>query len=263
MISPAAEDAAADTRPRAWWLLAVRAVVIALAAGAALYALRGVERGASSAALYRCPMHPEAVAAEASAMCPICGMALVQDTGPRRIRPAAPRTGRAIRRTLVEQVRAPAWVDANGEVVAALSRDDLVGLTAAQPAQFFAASAPGDGVAVAFTGETQRWDAATAQARFAGATATGPAAGSHGSLVIAALPRDLLVVPASAVLAAPDGPYVLVVEPHRLVRRAVELGRDHHGVIAVLGGLAEGDDVVIGDAFFVAAEQLLHPEDAP
>lgn len=250
-----------DRARRTWWLvLAGRVLVLALAATASAYALRGPE-AASAVERYRCPMHPDAASSDAAAACPICGMALVRDDAarPEAPRPAV-RTERAARRRLVEQVRAPAWRDERGEVVAILYRDDLVGLAAGQPAQFFAATAPSVGVDVALS-RAEAWDAATEQVRFAASGATpGP-----GSLVIAAQPRDLLVVPSSAVLESPEGPYVLVVDPasHRAVKRAARIGREHHGVTAVLGGLAEGDEVVIGDAFFVAAEQLLHPEVAP
>jgi multidrug efflux pump subunit AcrA (membrane-fusion protein) len=89
--------------------------------------------------------------------------------------------------------------------------------------------------------------------------------GDQGSLVIAARPRALVVVPSGAVLQTPDGPSVFVVDPtHRHeVRRVVELGREHQGVTAVLSGVAEGDEVVVGDAFFVAAEHRLHLDEAP
>jgi Cu(I)/Ag(I) efflux system membrane fusion protein len=108
------------------------------------------------------------------------------------------------------------------------------------------------------------WDRATVRARFRVA-GDGARPGDQGSLVIPALPRDLVVVPSSAILTAPDENYVFVVDAasHRDVRRTVRIGQEHQGVTAVLSGLSDGDEVVVGDAFFVAAEHSLHPEEVP
>ena len=259
----------AGSRSRTWWLVLFgRVVLFAVAAAGSAFAVLGAGPAARDpAARYRCPMHPDAVSAGPAA-CPICGMALVRDDARRgaagHAAEPAPRVARAIRRRFAEPVRAPAWIDASGAVVAHLYRDDLVGLAPGQPGQFFAATAPTTPIDVALVAEPLvDWDGATQRARFqaAGGSAAG---GGEGTLVITA-PRDLVVVPSSAIRNAPDGPYVFAVDPasHRELPRAVQIGRDHQGVTAVLSGVAEGDEVVVGDAFFVAAERALHPEAAP
>jgi len=259
-------------RPRAWWLLLTgRVILLALAAAGSAFALLGTDREPSRSAgvRYRCPMHPDAVA-PAPATCPVCGMALVPgDTlrpaaAPRTPEPTAP-VARAVRRRFAEQVRAPAWVGADGGVVALLYRDDLVGLAPGQPAQFVASRARAAEVQVALGAEPPAdWDRETARAGFfAAGGALSP--DEQGTLVIAPVARDLLVVPSSAIVQTADGPCVFVTGParHRAERRAVRIGREHRDVTAVTGGLAEGEDVVITDAFFVAAEHGLHPEEAP
>jgi Heavy metal binding domain len=275
MISPNAElalDSASRARPRAWRLVLIaRVALFALAAAGSAFALLSSGREARDTTVrYRCPMHPDAVSSEPAA-CPICGMALVRENARHSVTAGhagdAPdaRVARAARRRFAEQVRAPAWIEANGEMIAMLYRDDLVDLAPDQPAQFFAATTPSIGVDVTLVAEPPvDWDGATVRARFQ--VAGGDARpGTQGSLVIAARPRALVVVPSNAILSAPDGPYVFVVDPasHRDVRRTVRIGRAHQGVTAVLAGVSEGDEVVVGDAFFVAAEHRLHPEEAP
>ncbi len=257
-------------RSRAWWLvLTARVVLLAIAAAASAFALLGTGRAPPLAAVrYRCPMHAGAVAA-GPADCPICGMALVLDEAP--VVAATPtadlppaRLARATRRTLAEQVRAPAWTDANGAVGALVFREDLVDVAPGEPAQFFSASAPSVGIDVTLGAEPPRaWDDATVRVGFQVVRGAAPP-GEPGSLVIAARPRSLVVVPTSAVLQTPSGPCVIAIDPatRREVRREVQLGREHLGVTAVLSGVTEGEEIVVGDAFFVAAEHRLH-EAAP
>lgn len=217
---------------------------------------------------YRCPMHPD-VDSNAPATCPICGMALVLDVA---VHGAAPTTTAAPapvvrigRQTFSEAVRAPAWVDANGLVAAMVYRDDLVGLGPDVPAVLYPARAPSHGVDVALTADPPTdWDAATVHVHFRVAAAPDPRdpgdpalrPGDHGIVVIAARPHELQVVPASAVLQAADGPYVLALDPvhRRLVPRMIQTGRTHHGATAVLSGLSDGDSVVTTGAFLVDIE---------
>lgn len=268
----AAPRALGGRRPRAWWLLLTgRVILLAVAAAGSAFALFGTAREPPPAqgVRYRCPMHPDAVA-PAPATCPVCGMALVPDDTLRRVaaarrpEPTAP-VARAVRRRFAEQIRAPAWVGGDGGVVASLYRDDLIGLVPGQPARFVAARARAAEVDVALAAERPAdWDRETAHAAF---VVSGGALSpdEHGTIVIAPVARDLLVVPSSAIVQTADGPCVFVIDPasHRAARRAVRIGREHRDVTAVLDGLAEGEDVVVTGAFFVAAEHGLHPEEAP
>jgi multidrug efflux pump subunit AcrA (membrane-fusion protein) len=98
-----------------------------------------------------------------------------------------------------------------------------------------------------------------------------PVAPDSGWVQLAARARQLLVVPASAVLYSGSGAYVLAAPPdgRTFTRRSVEIGTildssyiaqlagDHFGAIVVLSGLQEGEQVVAGDTFFLDAERRL------
>jgi multidrug efflux pump subunit AcrA (membrane-fusion protein) len=98
-----------------------------------------------------------------------------------------------------------------------------------------------------------------------------PAAPAIGWLQLAARPRELLVVPESAVLYSGDGAYVLAAPEggRTFTRRSIEIGRildsghvadlagDHFGAIVVLSGLQERERVVAGDTFLLDAERRL------
>jgi cobalt-zinc-cadmium efflux system membrane fusion protein len=111
------------------------------------------------------------------------------------------------------------------------------------------------------------WDRSTASVRFQVVPRRGVALGpgDQGSVFIAARPRELLVVPASAIVNSPGGPLVFVIDPssQRFVSRPVEIGRAHQGVTAILTGLSDGEPVAVGNAFFLDAERRLRPEAAP
>jgi hypothetical protein len=274
-------------------LLVTSRLLLLVAAGAAAVAafVPDVPR-AGAPAHYRCPMHPE-VSAPAPGDCPICGMALVDEpvgtaahADAERVDQLDPaRIGRAERRVIAEPVRVPAWVDAGGAVIAMLYRDDLVGLAPDDPAVFYPAAAPGQGIDVRrAAAPATDWDGATVAARFdvasgaasappasasraapgaassaapGGASSAGVAApgalapGTEGWLAIAARPRELVVVPSGAILEGTGGPYVLAVADGGVTRRAVLAGRTHQGAIAVLAGLAAGDQVVVAGAFLL------------
>jgi multidrug efflux pump subunit AcrA (membrane-fusion protein) len=81
-----------------------------------------------------------------------------------------------------------------------------------------------------------------------------------GWVELAARPRKLLVVPSSAVLYSPEGPYVLAAgaDGRTFSTRRVEIGRVSRGLAVVLSGLREGEPIVVGSTFSWDAERRLH-----
>jgi multidrug efflux pump subunit AcrA (membrane-fusion protein) len=245
--------------------------------GAVVLAHAGHRGGQRERGHYVCPMHVEVVSG-APGDCPICGMALeqVKEWTP----PAAAgdvRVDTAKPLVLATQVRAPARLSADGVVTAVLYKDDFIGMAPGERALFFGASAPAVGIEVRRSAEEPaRVDNSTSKVRFRidRDPRTRVAASSHldvGLLQIAARPRAVLVVPASAVLFSADGPYALAAsrDGDPFAKRPVEIGRildssyaagvsgDSIGAIVVLSGLRAGERVVAGDTFFVDAERRL------
>jgi len=208
---------------------------------------------------YACPMHPEVTSPTASA-CPICRMALERGGAAKPV--AAPAiTDVAKQRVFTKAARAPGWVAPDRVVEAVFEKADLAGLAPDDRALFFRAAAPTTGIEVSLAAEAPvAWDASTAKARFLVSPSTrAPEPGESGWITLAPKERSLLVVPSSAVLQSPRGPYVLAAATERgpFVSRPVEIGKVLYGVAAVLSGLREGERVVVTDAFFWDAQQRL------
>lgn len=170
--------------------------------------------------------------------------------------------GTAQARVFALSVRAPAWLEAKGRVTAVLRNDELGGLSPGEHAFFFRATAPAEGIDVRLSAEPPApWDASTSRVRFrfdAGASGLEP--GGVGWLELAARPRKLLVVPSSAVLYSPQGPYVLAAgaDGRSFSTRRVEIGRVSRGLAVVISGLREGEPIVVGSTFSWDAERRLH-----
>ncbi len=247
-------------------ILAGRLLLLLLAAGAVLVAFlltRGQDRAAgSSQERYVCPMHPE-VTSGAPGQCPICRMALEQDKGTHQADPFL--IAAAKRRVYAEEVRAPAWVEPGGLVAAMLYKHELKDLSPEEHALFFRAVAPDVGIDVRLAaGPTAAWDPSTSRVRFRrgpGTPALRP--GEVGWVKLAAKPRELLIVPSSAVLNSSQGPYVLSAsaDGHTFTKQPVQMGRTIRGFAVVLAGLRDQDQVVVGNAFFLDAERRLLSEE--
>jgi hypothetical protein len=257
-------------------ILLLLVAALALVSAFALARARDRDRSRaeqSSTERYVCPMHPEVVS-RVPGECPICRMALERASAAGKGPSAAAQNGVvdvARRRVVTQLVRAPAWLAEGGAVTAVLHKDDLVGVAPGEHALFFGTATPGAGTPVHLSSESPRpWDASTVQVRFE-VDHSAPAKETTGWLQLAPRPRELLVVPSSAVLYSGAGAYVLAAPPsgHTFTRRAVEPGRildsgyvaglsgDHFGAIVVLSGLEEGEQVVVGDTFFLDAERRL------
>jgi hypothetical protein len=174
------------------------------------------------------------------------------------------------RQTFTDAARAPAWVEETGRVAALLYRDELVGLATAAPGTFFRALAPTVAISMRLADEPPApWDASTVLVRFVSAAPDGenPASagalssGDVGVLELPPIARELLVFPESALLRSSEGPYVLV--PSRdgkaLLRRPVQIGRFLKGRVVLLAGLAEGEPIVVGSAFFLDERRKREP----
>ncbi len=258
-------------------LLLLLVAALALVSAFALARARDRDRARaeqSSTERYVCPMHPEVVS-RVSGECPICRMALERVGAAEKSPPAAAQNGIvdvAKRRVVTQLVRAPAWLAKGGAVTAVLHKDDLVGLAPGEHALFFGTATPGAGTAVHLSPDhPSPWDAATVQVHFQIDRMVPATKEDTGWLELAPRPRELLVVPSSAVLYSGAGAYVLAAPPggHTFTRRSVDIGRildsgyaaglsgDHFGAIVVLSGLEEGEQVVVGDTFFLDAERRL------
>jgi hypothetical protein len=172
--------------------------------------------------------------------------------------------GAAAPRIFALSVRAPAWLETQGRVTAMLRNDELSGLSPGEHALFFRATAPAEGIDVRLTAEPPApWDGSTSRVRFRfDARASGLEPGAVGWVEFAARPRELLVIPSSAVLYSPEGPYVLAAgaDGRTFSTRRVEIGRVSRGLAVVLSGLQEGERIVVGSTFSWDAERRLQPQ---
>jgi hypothetical protein len=270
---------------RPFAVLVVRVALLGLSAIAALVAACAHFEPSLQTREYACPMHRQVVS-HVSGSCPICGMTL-QDRSPSAFR--APETqlpsvrpmttadgpgdtarGRLFGGPLRDDL-APAWIESGDIVVAILYRDLAAALPPDAGASFTPTWSPRTSMALARTAEEPvAWDATSVAVRFRLHDSRSPLAGrtqseSPGWVTLASPPRTVLTIPARAVIASADGPYVWVplpgggAEARRLALGEVEPEAD---LAVVLSGLREGEPVVVHDAFFFDA-QLRLAADAP
>jgi hypothetical protein len=274
-----------------------RVVLLLVAAGAltaaGAIALEDPARDARQAE-YVCPMHPE-VTARRPGSCPVCSMALER---PRAL--AAQLSGRAappgwleinnvrqhkildvvrVRALLFDQreLRAAAWVDADGSIQAVFYRDQADVIASGEPGSFSPTGSPSTSVAVRRSvAPALPWGRSMSRLRFERIAAPPPSEDAlravkqaersslepnqPGWLELKRKPRSVLAVPASALLQAPEGPYVLrSLGGFRFERRAIEIGETflRQGFAVVLSGLQAQDRVVAKAAFFLDADRRL------
>jgi hypothetical protein len=288
-IAPAAPPGPTRSRPL---VIALRLLLLSLAAVAATAAIVIAARGPAGhdpVGRYVCPMHPE-VRAASPGPCPICGMtlepAIRDDAGNSAVHHQLPGMTDTtavenirkhkimdfvrVRSLLFDtrEIRGPGWVEADRRIAALLYDDQIAALGADEPATFSPTQAPTATFTVHRTTEpVVAWDRSTSWVRFQVAAGRGtvsppgPRPGQVGWVELARRSREVLAVPAAAVLQSPEGPYVLAATGAgaSIEKRPIEIGETFlkQGFAVVLSGLRVHDRIVTRAAFFLDADRRL------
>jgi hypothetical protein len=267
-------------------LLLVVAAVAVFAAIAIGFREQGVN---SHEARFVCPMHPEVRSATRSE-CPICRMKLEPIGGLSDARskghsgmsamPDMTAFENVRKHKIIEfvrvhsllpvlrEIRGWARVENDHEIAAIFYRDQIDALGPEEHGTFSLTASPKNSIPVTRTQEPAvLWDRSTSMIRFR-VDDNGPSkggnsiqAGQVGWLRVADKARAVLGVSESAVLQAPEGPYVLAwAGGERFEKRPVELGEtfSRQGFAVVLSGLRVNELVVSRATFFVDADRRLN-----
>jgi hypothetical protein len=180
------------------------------------------------------------------------------------VRPAGLRVDVARRRVFTQELIFPAWMETDGRIAALVYKDDAAALSPGDAASFSTGRQPRAAITVHLAADGRLpWDGSTVVMRFI-AAGPAPVPGATGWVTLPETPRAALVVPSSAILNSPDGPFVLVTtaDGGSPERRHVVIGKTLYAVTTVVSGLSAGDRVVVTGAFFIDAELRLRG-DAP
>ena len=273
------------------FILAVRVLLVLGALGAVVAGFSVANRTTPSSgstpgpARYVCPMHPEVVATS-PIDCPICRMRLEPAKPPSRPKnesaapPDAEETERATGFTLPKkaefrrfdatsrvkvhpislEMRASASAETDELGTALYYRDESALLEPDEVGLFSPmtrATSDPRGIEVRVSNDPPApWDERTALVRFV-AKKGELRPGETGSVKFPTRIRKGLVVRASAIVEAPDGPHVFVTSDDRrtLTRRRVEIGNVIYDLAAILSGLRENEYVVSRFAFLLDVER--------
>jgi hypothetical protein len=265
-------------------IVVVRALLLALAAAALAAAVVIGVRGSSppGAVVYACPMHPE-VRGQTPGECPICRMALGRVGRPAVTTMRANAVEAAdfaavenVRRHNIvdfvrprsllaplRELRAPASVGDDGVVTALFYDDEIAAIRDGETGTFTPADSPRESFTVRrLQGTASVWDRSTARLRFELAShgrPGSPRVGQTGWVEMEPRPRQVLSVPASAVLQSPEGPYVLAWTGRGFIfeKRPITIGETYlkDGFAAVLSGLRVNERVVARATFFLEADR--------
>ena len=265
-------------------VVAARVVLLLIGVGAAAGGLSIAmrDRGEVQAPLrYLCPMHPD-VKSAGRGQCPICHMALEPMNRDATVRPgtaAMPDTTAVDnvrkhrimdfvkKRALlppVQELRGAAWVEKDGVISAIFYDDQIAAMEKGDRATFSLTRATERALDVRRTDDAPvRWDDSTSRIRFRLAPSAARTAslseGDAGWVELARKPREVLTVPASAVLNGPEGSYVLAATAKGFEKKPVQLGETFvkQGFAVVIAGLSLHDRVLARAAFFLDADRRL------